>query len=186
MKKLTSLLLLCFLYAGQNSAVAATASVSALVGAKLIVQEEAVLNTMILKDLRNKINKFSQKLQVEQQKYEDKLRKEREEIEAHKKSADYAKKLDAWQKKVEAYQKKMVALNQAADEAARKSFAEITEIFNSVFSSISKKHGNGSIFKDTAFAYIDNSEKNVTSEFVEEVNAKHKVSKVSLPMISLE
>ncbi len=155
-------------------------------GEFLVVSEEAIMNTILLKDYRTKIRKFMEKLEEAKMNAEKKLKASRVALEKIKNTQEFAKKEAEWQKQVEAYELKVATISQAAEEATKESGEKINGILNGLLSDISKKHGGKAIFKEGALAYLPSDYENVTGELVETLNKSHKSISISLPMVSLD
>lgn len=152
----------------------------------LIVQESAIMNALVMKDIQKKVASFKQKLQQEQIKIQKKLQDEREALKKIANSKEYTMKLQAWEKKVENAQKKLMGLMETAEEATQETLMKITSQFEEIFKAISIKHGKLAIFKDSALAYPSEDAVDITAEFLESANKQYKQTNLSLPMIILE
>jgi len=158
----------------------------AVKGDFLVLTEEAVMNTLLIKDYRGKMKKFMEKLEEKKKAIERKLAGMIAEVEKMKQGPERTRKEEEVKKKAQVYQDKFSELGRAIDEANKEVSEKIGKILEEVLAGISSKRGEKPIFKEQSFAYLPDGYENVTSEVVEKLNKDYKAISFSLPMIAVD
>lgn len=152
----------------------------------LILQDGAIGNIEIVKDLNRKMQKFVTALKAACNNYDKKLQTERDIIDKDPNAVDFKAKDVAWQNKVIAYKRRTAEFDKSLEALMEKKIMEIQAIVDKVLADISAKHGGKLIVKSNALAYVPTGYVDVSSEFIKDANTIEKKINLALPMINLE